>query len=134
MMPIIIPALGVATLVAVNSDVTISDTKIVPETPLFCSAQAAEPECAVQVLAELRRPEARSTAQAGGRAAQRPPAPADIGGAVAVDGATAAVRTRCKISAPILSFVPIYGLFERQSGQPTASEREGRFGASTWIS
>jgi tetratricopeptide (TPR) repeat protein len=93
MMPIIIPALGVATLVAVNSDVTISDTKIVPETPLFCSAQAAEPECAVQVLAELRRPEARSTAQAGGRAAQRPPAPADIGGAVAVDGATAAVTS-----------------------------------------
>ena len=46
----------------------------------------------------------------------------------------ATLRTRCRINAPISSFVPSYGLIERQSGQPTASEREGRFGASTWIS
>ena len=77
MMPIILPALGVATLVAVNIAVTGTDTEIVPETLPSCSAEAAEPECAVQVLAELRTPEARSTAQAGGRVAQRPPAPAD---------------------------------------------------------
>ena len=93
MMPIILPALGVATLVAVNIAVTGTDTEIVPETLPSCSAEAGEPECAVQVLAELRTPEARSTAQAGGRVAQRPPAPATIGDAVAADGAPVAVTS-----------------------------------------
>jgi len=44
------------------------------------------------------------------------------------------LRTRCRINAPISSFVPSYGLIERQSEQSTACDREGRFGASTWSS
>src|SRR5215213_10101845 len=81
-MPIFLPALGLATLVAVNTDGAGPEAGIAPEPQPFCSAEAGEPGVAKQVLAELSMPGVGRAAAEGG-ARHGSPAPAPIDGAAA---------------------------------------------------